>query len=155
QWFLGDDGILALLPLPDTADGSQVSMVWSLARPEAQALLALAPDEQARRLAQRLAQVCGPAAGAFALRSAVLGFPLSLERSGMVAPGVALVGDAAHRVHPLAGQGLNLGLGDVEQLIAVLRDRPAHQGPGDMAVLRRYRRLRAEPVLAMGLATDG
>src|SRR5690606_22196511 len=82
-------------------------------------------------------------------------FPLFLERSGMVAPGVALVSDAAHRVHPLAGQGLNLGLGDVQALLDVLLRKEHYRQVGDERVLNRYRRARATPLLAMSAATDG
>src|SRR3546814_2805451 len=85
----------------------------------------------------------------------LFGFPLYLEKSGMVAPGVALVGDAAHRVHPLAGQGLNLGLADVEDLLRILNAKEDYRSVGDIRVLHRYRRARAEAVMAMSAATDG
>lgn len=154
QWFIDGD-VLALLPMPATAEGPQVSMVWSMGQARAQSLLAMPAAEQASRLHAMLAQVTGGCLGELSLRSDVLGFPLTLAQSGMIAPGVALVGDAAHRVHPLAGQGLNLGLGDVEHLVRVLVEKPALVGPGDETVLRRYRRQRAEPVWAMRMATDG
>jgi ubiquinone biosynthesis UbiH/UbiF/VisC/COQ6 family hydroxylase len=154
QWFTSD-GVLALLPMPDTSQGHQVSMVWSM--PEDQAAELLAMDEEARRTALelRLQEATAGRLGALTMRCALVGFPLFLEKSGVVGPGVALVGDAAHRVHPLAGQGLNLGLADVEQLVEVVRGRESFRKVGDLRVLHRYRRARAESVLAMSVATDG
>jgi len=169
QWFEHGE-ILALLPMPDAvfpdapAPKSQVSMVWSMNEARAQALLALPADAQAQRLQSFLTGMTGNALGKLIVRSDILHFPLTLLESDMIATGsqttgsqtgIALVGDAAHRVHPLAGQGLNLGLGDVENLIRVLMDKPALVSPGDASVLRRYRRARAQSVWAMRMATDG
>src|SRR5690606_20915316 len=154
QWF-ASDRVLALLPMPDTSDGHQVPMVWSISDERAKTLQSLPRAERDARLAVSLLAATDGALGRLTVRSGVHGFPLFLERSAMVAPGVALAGDAAHRVHPLAGQGLNLGLGDVAQLLSTLRERPQGCGPGQLNLLRRYRRARAEPVLAMGMVTDG
>lgn len=154
QWF-GADGVLALLPMPDTTNGPQVSMVWSLKEDIAQSLQAMSAQERASTLQARLAAATAGRLGVLTLRGAVYSFPLSLDQSPLIGDRVALAGDAAHRVHPLAGQGLNLGLGDVQALVDTVTSRESFRSPGDPMVLRRYRRLRAEPVLAMRLVTDG
>ena len=154
QWFTGDS-ILALLPMPDTAQGHQVSMVWSLREQAAAELMAMEPEARNDFLESRLAAATGGRLGRLRPRSRPFSFPLYLERSGMVGSGVALVSDAAHRVHPLAGQGLNLGLGDVQDLLHVLTEKENFRSVGDQRVLSRYKRARAEPLLAMSAATDG
>lgn len=154
QWFR-HDGVLALLPMPDTQEGHQVSMVWSLKEHLASELMALPHDAMATALSSRLAQATQGRLGELTLRSKVHGFPLTLEQSPMIGERLALVGDAAHRLHPLAGQGLNLGLGDVQCLADTIASRELFREPGDHMVLARYRRARAEPVLAMRLVTDG
>ena len=154
QWFR-DDGVLALLPLPDTQAGHQVSMVWSMQQAQADDLLAKDPAEQAVLLSIMLAQATDGQLGALTQCSALHGFPLTLNQSSMISDRLALVGDAAHRVHPLAGQGLNLGLGDVQALVEIVAGREPFRAPGDPILLRRYQRARAEPVMAMRLVTDG
>ena len=154
QWF-NEQGVLALLPMPSTQVGAQVSMVWSLNASLAQELLALPVAEQAAQLSVRLAALTAGCLGELTLRGTLHAFPLSLNESPLIGEHIALVGDAAHRLHPLAGQGLNLGLGDVEALVNVLVEREAFRSPGDAMVLRRYRRARAEPVMAMRVVTDG
>jgi 2-polyprenylphenol 6-hydroxylase len=72
-----------------------------------------------------------------------------------VADRVALVGDSAHVIHPLAGQGLNLGFGDIQELVKVLARREVFRDCGDERVLARYRRSRAEAILAMSTVTHG
>lgn len=147
QWFRAD-GVLALLPLP----GHRVSMVWSTAEAHAQALLAL----DAGALAQRVCEASGGAVGTLEVITPAAAFALRLQRvAQFVAPRLALVGDAAHNVHPLAGQGVNLGFRDAREFAAVLCSRGAQQDCGDYALLRRYERARREDVLGMQLATDG
>lgn len=147
QWF-GEHGILALLPLP----GQRCSIVWSAPHALADALLALEPAE----LAARVEAVSGGMLGQMTPIGPAAGWPLRLGKvDALVAHRVALVGDAAHVVHPLAGQGMNLGFGDVQALADTMRGREAPRDPGERLLLRRYERSRAEPVLAMRLATDG
>lgn len=150
QWFTGADGIVALLPLP----GNQVSLVWSAPEALADTLRA----ESAQQIADRLAVYAADKLGALKplQPELVRDFPLRLLRPhAMSAPRVALVGDAAHVVHPLAGHGMNLGFADVAQLIKTLGEREAQRGIGDTRVLARYERARKEDVLLMQVATDG
>ncbi len=154
QWF-GDHGILALLPLPaaPAADPpgyrGRVSMVWSAPDDLADELSAL----PAEALAARVGALSGDALGALAPLSDTARYPLRMGRVGtMIGQRLALVGDAAHVIHPLAGQGMNLGFGDVVALRDALAGAP---DPGIRSVLRRYERSRAEPVLALRVVTDG
>jgi ubiquinone biosynthesis UbiH/UbiF/VisC/COQ6 family hydroxylase len=147
QWFRSD-GVLAWLPLP----GKRISIVWSTALANADELVALDP----RDLERRVRDAGAAALGDLRLISAVARFPLRLiDVPDPVAPGVALIGDAAHAVHPLAGQGVNLGFQDVKALADTLSDRSPLERPGDLRVLRRYARERREDVTAMQFVTDG
>jgi len=148
QWFRADGGVLAWLPLP----GRAISIVWSAPDALAAELLSLAPEA----LAERVAQAGSEALGALTAQGAAAGFPLqSLRLPTSVAHRLALVGDAAHGLHPLAGQGVNLGFGDAETLAAVMSERGPVADPGAPVLLTRYARRRTEPVLAMHAVTDG
>lgn len=145
QWFR-HDGILAWLPLP----GNRISIVWSTDPGHGEALLAASPAA----LCAEVAEAGGQALGALTLLTPPAAFPLHLiQVPRIVGPRVALIGDAAHQVHPLAGQGVNLGFGDARALAQTLRAR----GPrdcGDALLLRRYERARKEQIIAMQAVTD-
>lgn len=150
QWF-ADGEILALLPL-DGPQGRAVALVWSLPQDRAHALLALSAAE----FEERLTQASHHSLGRLTLTSERAGWPLQLSKaSRWCGPGWALAGDAAHTVHPLAGQGLNLGLADARELARVLQAREYWRSVGDERLLRRYERARKAQVAAMQLATDG
>ena len=147
QWF-STHGVLALLPLP----GNQVSMVWSAPDAHAQVLLAAAADELARLVEQASSGTLGQLQPV----SAAVGFALRRMRARrLIGPRLALIGDTAHNVHPLAGQGLNLGLSDAQALAAVLAERGMESDSGAYALLRRFERSRREDLLAMEVVTDG
>jgi len=145
QWFT-DQGVVALLPLP----GNQVSLVWAAPIDLAHELLTLTPDQFAARVMEHCGEV-----GELVLIGSVHSFPLRLVTvSHLIGPRVALIGDAAHVIHPLAGQGLNLGLGDVASLLDLMRARESFRDVGDAVLLRRYERGRADAIGAMRFATD-
>lgn len=148
QWFR-EDGVLAYLPLPG---GNRISIVWSTADEHANELLALSADEFCRQVAaageQRL--------GKLELLTPPAGFPLRLMRAPRtVGPRLALIGDAAHAIHPLSGHGINLGFQDAQVLGELLASCPAHIDCGDQGWLRRYERSRAEQVFALQSVTHG
>lgn len=146
QWFR-DDGILAWLPLP----GNRISIVWSTGTAHAEALLALSADE----LAGRVATAGGKALGRLRPLTPAAAFPLSLLRvPTIIAPRVALIGDAAHGIHPLSGHGINLGYQDAAALGELLDAAPAWQDIGDERLLRRFQRARREETLLFTHSTD-
>lgn len=147
QWFRRD-GVLALLPLADKC----VSMVWSVNTEQADRLRELPAEE----LSQLVAEASDHTLGQLELLSEPVGFPLScVHVDQLVKPRLALLGDAAHGIHPLAGQGVNLGLRDTRELAALINARGLQTDCGDYLFLRRYERARKEDILAMELTTDG
>ena len=151
QWFRSPD-VLALLPLDAPQALMSYALVWSCPTERASALLAMAPPE----FEAELAHATSGEAGALTLCSARAAWPLMLARAQQgCGPGWVLLGDAAHVVHPLAGQGLNLGLADVAALSQVIAAREPWRTLDDPRLLRRYQRARAVPTWAMGQVTDG
>ena len=151
QWFRAPD-VLALLPFDRPEPGRSYGLVWSLPAARARELMA-AEDADFERA---LNDATGGAGGGLALTGARGAWPLAWARAERwCGDGWVLVGDAAHVVHPLAGQGLNLGLGDVAALTRLLAGREPWRSPGDARLLRRYERERAVPTLAMGGLVDG
>lgn len=143
QWFV-EDGILAWLPLP----GRRISMVFSTKH--SQDLMAMS----AEALSDYVAKVGGHTLGNIRCITPAAAFPLVKQKaSAFIAPRLALVGDAAHQVHPMAGQGVNLGFRDVVALVQALAERHPSSDVGDHFVVRRYERARKADVLGMQTLT--
>ncbi len=161
QWFgsgeYGSDSVLAFLPLPN----NQISIVWSLAMAKAQQLLDLSEGDFTRQLSVQTADKLG----LLNLLSSRMSFDLYKKScTRLIAERVVLVGDAAHQIHPMAGQGLNLGFRDVMALEQVLFGSQSLVSSslsattneiGSLRSLRQYERTRAADILSMMNLTDG
>jgi len=142
-------GPFAILPLK----GRRSSIVWTEEAQEAERVVALPDPEFHAELERRFGLHLGEIEAVGLRRAYPLGFAVA---RAFIAERLALVGDAAHVIHPIAGQGLNMGLKDVAALAEVIVD-AARLGldPGSLAVLERYQRWRRFDTMAMGIATDG
>ncbi len=154
QWFRPQD-IVGFLPL-DGEQGNSMAVVWSVEESRRTALMEASDTEFAAQL-QEASQNCFGQLETAGPRAA---WPLQLARaqrwSGMTAGrSWVLAGDAAHSVHPLAGQGLNLGLADAQELAQQLHARDHWRAVDDVRSLRRYERARKAEVVVMGMVTDG
>ena len=150
--------VLALLPMGGEG-GREVALVWSVHPLRAQELMAMSAED----FAVTLASACEHRLGGMQLSAERAVWPLQLARAerwigpmpGASKQSFALAGDAAHSLHPLAGQGLNVGLADVAELVQVIRAKEFWRPLHDLKLLRRYERARQADVQAMGLVTDG
>ena len=161
QWF-SPQGILAFLPL-EGEDGHSVAVVWSVHQGEVQSWL----DADDPAFTQTLMEISQGSLGTLELQGPRMSWPLqqaTAKRWCGPIPGTSqartptswvLAGDAAHNVHPLAGQGLNIGLADVQALARILRTREEWRSTGDLKLLRRYERERKAGLAPLGMAMDG
>ncbi len=157
QWFTSEpvlgssshgSAILAWLPLPDNT----ISIVWSVPLSYADELMNLSAAD----FSLAVMQAGDHALGEMRLLAAPMSFPLRLQLAEKtVQDGVVLVGDAAHQIHPMAGQGVNLGFRDVIDLVHALQAKNAYQSLADSSLLKAYTRRRKADVLSMRLLTDG
>jgi ubiquinone biosynthesis UbiH/UbiF/VisC/COQ6 family hydroxylase len=146
QWFR-DDGVLAYLPLP----GNRISIVWSTPDEHADELGSLSSELFCERVAEAGSRVLGK----LELLTAPAAFPLRLMRVPQtVAPRLALVGDAAHGIHPLSGHGINLGFQDAMVLAGQLAATQSWHDIGQERFLQRYQRARREETVLMQTTTD-
>ncbi len=147
QWFRPHE-TLALLPMSN----QHVSLVWAMSTQLAHQKLM----ESAEALAAEIGDATGHLLGELIPVTAAAGFPLrQITASRFVAERAVLLGDAAHQVHPMAGQGVNLGFRDVVELTRQIQQAHAMMSLGDAQLLRRYERARKADVLGMNMLTSG
>ena len=147
-------GPFALLPLRDTADGRHRSaLVWTVAEKDARGVSALSDAVFLSEVERHMHGVFG----AIELAAPRMSYPLNFHHSGrLVDDRLAVIGDAAHGMHPIAGQGLNLGLRDVGALVEVIAEgMRLGLEPGDAQVLARYQRWRSLDTFSVMAVTDG
>jgi len=146
-------GPFALLPLLDEGGRHRSALVWTVAEKDAAGWTGLSDAAFTAEVEKRVRAILG----AVELAAPRMAFPLNFHHAGRIVDDrLALIGDAAHGMHPIAGQGLNLGLRDVGALVEVLADgMRLGLEPGDAAVLARYERWRAVDSLMVMAATDG
>ncbi len=145
-------GPFALLPLPDDAEGHRSAIVWTVDAKDGAAMLRLGDRAFLAEAEKRMGGFLGTLSNASARSSYPLGFH---HAARITAERLALVGDAAHGIHPIAGQGLNLGLRDVATLAEVLVEgKRLGLDLGDAALLDRYQRWRGLDTFMVALATD-
>ena len=147
QWFAPHD-VLALLPLPD----KMVSMVWSVSTERAAELLALSGEELTHNVQHYSKSVLGTLKQVGKTQAFALNQQTAAQ---LIAERMALIGDAAHQIHPMAGQGVNLGFRDVMELASMATKCHAMQDVGDAMFLRRYERARKVDIVTMNQLTSG
>ena len=147
QWFAPHD-VLALLPLTD----KMVSIVWSVSTERAAQLLALSESELAHNVHARSQAVLGDLTQMGKTQSFSLNQQTALQ---LIGERVVIVGDAAHQIHPMAGQGVNLGFRDVMELVSLATKCHAMQDVGDVMFLRQYERARKADIVTMAQLTSG
>lgn len=142
QWFLDNGDVLALLPLPN----QRVSIVYSCSQSKVPDMMALSESD----FAALISDLSKHTLGALTSLAPAQAFPLKRRKAkSFIGQNSLLIGDAAHTVHPLAGQGLNLGLQDVNAWLNILQNREAHRAINDPVLLRRYERERIVPTIEM------
>jgi ubiquinone biosynthesis UbiH/UbiF/VisC/COQ6 family hydroxylase len=155
QWFLDNGEILALLPLPN----KKLSMVWSAGTAHAEQLLKLAPDALCSTVIKAALGSISQRTGSLKMMTQAKSYPLrKMKAERIIAPDhqprIVLIGDAAHVMHPLAGQGLNLGLRDVATLGQLFENKESFRDIDDPVFLRRYERSRHGDTDALLFTTD-
>jgi len=156
QWFAQDafakNSILAWLPLPTINNKHYISIVWSVSNQYAQELMQLTEAD----FSQQVSSAGDNILGEIALVTPRATFPLALQKAEVLYQNCAvLLGDAAHTIHPMAGQGMNLGFRDVIDFVKVLTEKNKYQQLSDKNLLNQYTRSRKADLLNMHLLTDG